>query len=357
MDPRGNFAATLLDASGSAYAKGAVARLMESAVGERARALGGSSLTADVRARLACLAESLASGRPELFLSEIRWLASTWAARGVDRDILEALLRCLREELAEDLPPPVAGPACQILDDARAALPESPEPTSTLLADGKPHVELARRFLLFVLEGDRKHALELIVDAFEGGTPIEELHRDVLAASQAELGRLWQVGDSIASEEHVGTRIVEDALTLLRTRMQPAPANGRSVLVASVRGNLHDIGARMVADQFELAGWRSVLLGADTPTEDLLQAVEFFRADLLALSAGRGHNVRATAEIVRATRERFENLPVLVGGLPFTLLPDLWQTVGADGFASDAPGAVREGDRLIAERSKASDAG
>lgn len=347
MDPQGQFVAALLDASGRAYASGAVQRLRDLPAGSEVDRLGTSRLITDVQARIACLAESLASGRAELFEQEVAWLGSTWAARGASHELLRSILQALREELNEDLPKVAAVRASSVIDGALGKLTGEAEASTTLLTDGLPHVDLARRFLMAIFEGQRSQALDLIVGAYEAGASIPDLHGHVLARVQAELGRLWQVGDSVASEEHVGTRIVEDALTLLRTRMSSEPSNGNCVLIASVRGNLHDIGARMVADQFELAGWRSVLLGADTPTDDLVEATSFFGADLLALSAGRGHNVRATAEIIFAIRERLPQLPILVGGLPFTLLPDLWQSVGADGSAADAPGAVREGQRLL----------
>ena len=347
MDPQGQFVAALLDASGRAYASGAVQRLRDHAPESEVDRLGSARLIADTQARIACLAESLASGRPELFEHEITWLGSTWTARGVSRQLLNGLLVSLREELAEDLPTVAATRACEVIDRALGRLSAELPESATALVDGLPHLELARQFLGAILEGHRRPALDLIAQAFESGVTIPELHGHVLARVQSELGRLWQVGSTIASEEHVGTRIVEDALALLRVHMQPEPTNGRCVLIASVRGNLHDIGARMVADQFELAGWRSVLLGADTPTDNLVEAASLFSADLLALSAGRGHNVRATAEIVSVVREHLPHLPVLVGGRPFSLLPDLWQAVGADGSAIDAPGAVREGSRLL----------
>ena len=165
------------------------------------------------------------------------------------------------------------------------------------------------------------------------------------------MGRMWQVGDVDVAEEHLGSRIVEEALILLRARMPRVEENGHSVLVASVRGTLHDIGGRMVADHFEMAGWRSVFLGADTPTDDLVAAVEHFDIDLVALSAGLGLNIRATAEVVAAIRARRADLPVIVGGRPFSLLQELWQTVGADGSAPDAASAVREAEKLVDSQS------
>jgi methanogenic corrinoid protein MtbC1 len=351
MDPQGQFIATLIEASGKALAAGAITRLSEAGHADDVEAWGFQQLVADAQVRLENLAEALAVGRPDLLQLEVQWLATTYVARQVPLDFLRRTLECLRAELAEGLPAVAATMACSYLDSARenlaAPLPELP----SLLVDGQPHVDLARSFLLTALEGRRNDAQRLLSEAFEGGVSVPDLHQHVLTRVQAEMGRMWQVGDVDVAEEHLGSRIVEEALILLRDRMPRVEENGRSVLVAAVRGTLHDIGARMVADHFEMAGWRSFFLGADTPTDDIVAAIKHFDVDLVALSAGLGLNIRATAELVAAIRASHAAVPVLVGGRPFSQLPDLWQNVGADGSATDSAGAVLEGDRLIERRS------
>ncbi len=351
MDSHGTFTATLIETSEKALAAGAITRLSESGGAGDVEAYGFRQLAADAQMRLKALAEALAAGRPELMRMEVEWLATTYAARQVPLDFLRRSLACLRDELEDNLPAHSATAASTYLDEAIDGLPEDVPAMPSLLADGQPHVDLARRFLLAVLEGRRHDAHQLLLDAMEQGASVADLHRHVLAGTQAELGRMWQVGDATIAEEHLASRTVEEALTLLRARSPRVEPNGRKVLVASVQGNMHDIGARMVADHFEMAGWQAFLLGADTPADAVVSAISHFKADLVALSAGLGLNIRATAALVAAIREASPAVPVLVGGRPFSRLPDLWQTVEADGSAPDAEGAVAEGERLVAARS------
>jgi methanogenic corrinoid protein MtbC1 len=324
-----------------------VTRLSQSGGEAEVAALGYSRLVADAQARISCLAEAMAAGRPELLELEVDWLVESYVAREVPLDLLERLLASLKAELAQSMPGDAAELACSYLDTARARIGKAPTESAPLLRDDQPHVELARAFFVAVLEGRREEAERLVLDAFEEGVGLAELHSHVLGAVMAELGRMWQVGEAEIAEEHLASRVVEGTLAVLRSRAKRAEDRGRSVLVASVRGNLHDIGARMVADQFELAGWRALCLGADMPAADVVSAVDYFGASLVALSVGRGFNIRATAELVGMLRNHRSNLPVLVGGRPFSILPDLWQSVGADGSAPDAASAVREGERLV----------
>lgn len=94
---------------------------------------------------------------------------------------------------------------------------------------------------------------------------------------------------------------------------------------------------------------RPLRLGANVPGEDLGRAVFDFHADLLAVSVTLSSQVRRTAALLSDVRAFCdgEAPPILVGGPPFNLVPDLWRVVGADGFAESAPGAVREGKRLL----------
>ena len=106
MNDQGSFTAALLDASRKAYAAGAVLRMQE--LGEEparlVELLGFSSLVDDAQLRLQHLAESLACGRPELFIIDTEWEAATHLARGVPEPVLRSLLGCLIEELSDNLP-------------------------------------------------------------------------------------------------------------------------------------------------------------------------------------------------------------------------------------------------------------
>ncbi|MFL7808677.1 MAG: B12-binding domain-containing protein, partial [Anaerolineae bacterium] len=112
------------------------------------------------------------------------------------------------------------------------------------------------------------------------------------------------------------------------------------------------IGVRMVADLFEMAGWDSYYLGANTPGQGVLQALQERQADVLAISATLTMHVGQVRELIERVRaiEVGRRTAILVGGYPFLLSPELWRRVGADGFAPDAEQAVQVANRLFDER-------
>ncbi|MEZ5979690.1 MAG: cobalamin-dependent protein [Planctomycetota bacterium] len=310
MDRLGLFVASLLDASSRAYASGAVTRLVESGAGA---GHGFRGLVADVQGRIESLASSLAVGLPALLAHEASWAAAAWSARGADLDLLRAEYEFLRAELVERLPSETTPLVREHLAAAARAVAAPEVPEATILVDGLPMVEAARGFLVAVLEGRRDDAIRIVLDAVESGASALDVQRHVLGRVQAEMGRMWQIGEVNVAEEHLGTRVVEEALVHLRTYLPREPWNGRTVLVAAVSGNAHQLGARVVADRFESAGWRALFLGADTPNDDLVAAVGHFGAHLVALSAGMAVDTRAVADFADALHREHARVPLLVG--------------------------------------------
>jgi methanogenic corrinoid protein MtbC1 len=119
---------------------------------------------------------------------------------------------------------------------------------------------------------------------------------------------------------------------------------------ATVPGEFHCIGARMVSDLLEAAGWKSLYLGANAQGMDTLRMLCDHKVDVLALSCSYVPNLREVAALIAAVRAMPEcsGTRVMVGGRPFDDCPDLWKDVGADDWAPDASRAVEVANRLRA---------
>ena len=351
MNEQGSFIATLLDATGKAFAAGTVVRVGESSADAAAMVerFGFNQLVKDAEIRLSYLAEALSCGRPEVLNLDVKWLSATYSSREIPTEFLTTTLSCLRDELKESLPASAGVMAVEYLDNAIATSEQRvPLPTSYLEQDA-PYVDVARGFLLAVLEGHRVHAERLILAAVDAGATVTDLHAYVVTKVQREFGRMWQVGTLHVAEEHFGSRIIEDILVQLRSRMPQLAKNGQSVLLASVAGNLHDIGPRLVADQFEAQGWRSIFLGANMPIDDLVRAAEDFSPRFVALSVGQALHLRSAADTIKALRVQQPNLPILVGGPVFAAIDDLWKDLGASGFSCSAEDALDFGRAVLAD--------
>jgi len=295
------------------------------------------------------LAASLAAGRPQFFASHVGWMQSMLASRGLPSGAVQSAVGCLAKVLAAELPTESGSLAAGVCQEALRALEhESPELPSFL----KPHApqgRLAASYLLALLEGDRARASRLIWEAVDSGSSVPDLYLRVLLPAQQEVGRMWQANEINVAEEHFATSTTKTILAQLRLRAPLQAPNGKTLLAAAVMGNHHDVGLQVVADFFEMAGWRVIQLGSDMPIPDLVQAVEFYQPDLVALSVSLHTQLVTLTETIQAVRrgQRGAAVKILVGGRALAEAADLVQQFGADGYAADPNAAVSVGNALV----------
>lgn len=208
--------------------------------------------------------------------------------------------------------------------------------------------KLAAHYLDLLSRKDAETAIVLLLNAVHDGLPLKELYLQVLQPVQHELGQLWQTGKITVVDEHYCTAATQQVMSRLYPLIFSTPRNGKVLVAACGKRELHEVGLRMVADLFELDGWDTHFFSATTPHEQILQAVADNRADLLALSATLTANVPDIRQLI--TEVRAARLPaqpkIMVGGYPFHADPELWHRIGADSTAPGAEEAVREGNRL-----------
>jgi methanogenic corrinoid protein MtbC1 len=315
--------------------------------GERGR----RKCTEDARRHLEYLSSAALADSDTLFADYAGWAKILLARLGLSDEDLVRNLTLLRDVIRDSLGEPLGHAAARIVDGALRDLPAMPSVTDSFLTPGAPHAELAQRYLELLLTGDRQSASTLILDAVDRGVSVRDVYLHVFQRSQHEVGRRWQMNELTVAEEHFCTAATQLIMAQLYPRIFATPRIGRRLVAACVGGDLHEIGMRMVADFFEMAGWDTYYLGANTPLEGIVESVEHRRADALAISATMSYHVPAVAEVVRAVRDRVAppGPRILVGGYPFRVDAELWRSVGADGFAADAAGAVPLANRLVSD--------
>lgn len=301
--------------------------------------------------RIDDLAAAVAAGRPEFFSAQVAWAKISFASRGAPAEDLAASLGILEQIVPAHLPPEDRDLVRSYLRRALTSFEAAPPTTPTFLCEDLPHHELAAHYLLAVLEGDRMRACDAVRRAVDTGVPLREIYDGVLCPALRELGRMWHMGEITVAEEHFASTTTLMAMSRLAAHLPRKPANGRTLLAACVQGNTHEIGLRMVADHFEMEGWRSVYLGADVPAEDLVLAVEDFGPDLIALSAMICTQVQPLADTIAGIRALPSATPVVVGGGMFAHCPTLWRDVGADACAATPGEALDAGNRLVGLKS------
>jgi methanogenic corrinoid protein MtbC1 len=212
----------------------------------------------------------------------------------------------------------------------------------------QPVPALAQNYLEALRHGDRQRASRLVLDAVAAGTSVKDIYLGVFQPAQYEVGRLWQTNEMSVAQEHYCTAATQLIMSQLYPQIFALDRKGRTMVATCVAGDLHELGVRMVADFFEMDGWDTFYLGANTPHEGVVDTIIERRAEVLAVSATLATHVpavRALIDVVRASPAGAA-VSILAGGHPFNENPDLWKTVGADATAPDAQQAIDLANRL-----------
>jgi len=302
---------------------------------------------------LASLVEELAAGilanRPALFTAHALWTRILVSSRQTPIDMLLTALRSLREVMTDDLPEKFQSIAFSYLDEAISAI-EHCEKDLRVESDGQPADRLVHEYLLAIFEGDRRKAGQLVFDQLRADhADVSSLITRVLLPAQHEVGRMWLAGEINVAEEHFATATTRYIITQLLPHAECRPARGKTLLSAAIAQNQHDLGVQVVSDFFEMDGWRVVYLGANIPIVDLVQAIEFYEPDLLALSAALTSQLPTLRDTINSVRTSplGSRLKILVGGRALSENTDLATRLGADAYADGPAAAVEIGNRLV----------
>lgn len=311
---------------------------------ERFGAVARTRCLEDAEFHLQYLSHAIRLATPALFTSYVQWARQMLEARRIAWHDLQRNLEILREELERELG---AEDAALVREYIGEALNAQPLGTESLLA-ATPHEPLARTYLTALLRTQRRVAGEIINAAVRDGLSIRDLYLDVFQPVQREVGRLWQNNEISVAQEHYCTASTQWLMAQFYPQILATPRVGRTVIVACVGNELHEIGTRMVADFFEMAGWDSIYLGANTPTQALIELVCRERPDLIALGVTMTYHLGTAATLVENLRSdsRCSDVRIIAGGYVFRHHHDLWRSLGVDGFAADAAEAVAVGNEL-----------
>jgi 5-methyltetrahydrofolate--homocysteine methyltransferase len=136
-------------------------------------------------------------------------------------------------------------------------------------------------------------------------------------------------------------------LAILRPLLAETDAKPKgTIVIGTVKGDLHDIGKNLVSMMLEGAGFRVVDLGVDVDADKFIEAARENQAQIVAMSALLTTTMPAMEQTVATIKEKGLSLKSMVGGAPVT--EAFAKKIGASGYSDDAPGAVELARRLIA---------
>ena len=169
-------------------------------------------------------------------------------------------------------------------------------------------------FLATLLAGDRRQCETLTEQAVGAGVPILAIYQELYQRALYQVGEDWECNRISVGIEHLATAIIEGLLNRLYPQVIAQRRAGRRIVIGSVEGELHQVGAKMACDVFEMHGWDSLYLGADTPTSELLRTLRELCPDAVGLSLSVNFHVSTMVAAIKAIRAAFPDLPIVIGG-------------------------------------------
>jgi 5-methyltetrahydrofolate--homocysteine methyltransferase len=181
----------------------------------------------------------------------------------------------------------------------------------------------------------------------DGGTDISTILNDGLISAMDVVGERFSSGELFVPEMLMAAHAMKAGLKVLKPHLSAGQSRSKgTVVIGTVKGDLHDIGKNLVSMMMEGAGFEVVDLGVDVDSEKFVKTAAEKNANIIALSALLTTTMPAMERTVKAVKEAGMSVKTIVGGAPVTQA--FADRIGADGYSLDAPGAVKLVKQLVA---------
>jgi 5-methyltetrahydrofolate--homocysteine methyltransferase len=186
--------------------------------------------------------------------------------------------------------------------------------------------------------------------AVDSGTDLNRLINDALISAMDIVGKRFADSEIYVPEMLVSAKTMKLGLDIIKPLLQSGEAEHRGTIVmGTVKGDLHDIGKNLVTMMMEGAGFKIIDLGVDVKIENLIETVKKEEVDIIGLSALLTTTMPEMQNVIEALEEAGlrNQLKVIVGGAPID--QGFADKIGADGFGADAVEAVQLARELVAK--------
>jgi 5-methyltetrahydrofolate--homocysteine methyltransferase len=216
--------------------------------------------------------------------------------------------------------------------------------------------ELMEKLRASLMGAKREEGLSATQELIDSGADPVIILQDAMAAAMFELGAMWTRGEVFLPEVVASATLFKMCNEIVEPALLAAGGERKAqsrVLLATVKGDLHDLGKNMVGAMLKTAGFEVIDLGKDTPTDKIVDAVKELKPQIVGLSALLTTTVPQQKVVIEALRAEglLEDVRVMVGGAPVT--QEWANEAGADGFAPDAPEAVQKALALVSAEATA----
>lgn len=199
-----------------------------------------------------------------------------------------------------------------------------------------------------IVAGKLPDAKALVSEALEAGMAPQDIIDNYLVKGMEEIGQKFEAGQAFVPNLLLAARAMKGCLDVLTPLMQEGASTALgTVVIGTVKGDLHDIGKNLVASMLEGCGFKVVNLGTDVSSEKFIAAVKENNAGVVCLSALLTTTMSYMKEIIDAfvAEGLRDKVKIMVGGAP--LNAGFAEKIGADGYSNNANEAVSLAKSLL----------
>jgi len=219
--------------------------------------------------------------------------------------------------------------------------------SGTGVASGEAKPSSATSLHEAVLRGDKENVLTLLEAELADGAAPFALVQDTLIPAITEVGARYERREYFLPQLIRSAETMQTAFVRLKPLLErePASASRPVIVLATVEGDIHDIGKNIVALLLSNHGFEVVDAGKDIKAEDIVETACRHKASIIGLSALMTTTMVRMEDTVQLLKQRGLPIKVMVGGAVLT--PAYAKSIGADGYAADAVEAVRLANSLV----------
>ena len=217
--------------------------------------------------------------------------------------------------------------------------------------DITPEDEMLDDIFNAVMDYEDQETVRLVQQAISDNIPVHDILDEALIAAMDEIGEDFSIGKIFVPEMLMAARAMKAGLEVIRPILTDTgePPKGKVVL-ATVQGDVHDIGKNLVGMMLEGAGYEVVDLGVNRTPEEILEKADELNPNVVGLSALLTTSMPSMQKTVALFKQTNSEYPVIVGGAPVT--QEFADVINADGYGENAPHAVETVHGLIARQLK-----
>lgn len=215
-------------------------------------------------------------------------------------------------------------------------------------ADNGPQInEMQDKLKTAVLKGNRNGIVKITKEALESGEKPAELLNQVLLPAINQVGEFFDQGKYFLPQLIASAEAMKNSIEVLEPLLQTGGTGEEMpvVVIATVEGDIHDIGKNLVALMLKNHGFHVIDLGKDVPQAKILESAKEHHAEFIALSALMTTTMQRMREIVAAAKEEGITAKIIIGGAVIT--QEYADEIGADGYSRDAADAVKLAKSLM----------